>query len=161
MILLFRRSVRSMWSFLVIGLGLMLALLGVVALTASAEPGETKGAYGSGLVIGAGCVALGIAFTYGGARVGVFARGDGVMVRQAFGRGRTFGADEIAGFTTGEEAHQSMPLMLIYPVILSTEGFDVGVTSLASLRVVPGARRQVQSAILRMSEWTGKPVHPD
>lgn len=139
----------------------MLALLGVVALTASAEPGEAKDTHVSGLVIGAVCAALGTAFTYGGARMGVFARGDGVMVRQAFGRGRTLGPDEIAGFTTGEAAHQSMPLMLIYPVILSPEGFDVGVTSLASLRVVPGARRQVQSAILRMSEWTGKPVHPE
>lgn len=110
MILSLGRSVRSLWSPFVIICGLVFSLLGMVMVTMPAEPGVTRPTYVSGIVIGAVCALLGLPIMWGGARMGVFRTGDGVKVRQLFGTGITYHADEIQGFTLGQDEHHSVPL---------------------------------------------------
>jgi len=138
--------------------GLVFSLLGVVMVTMPAEPGVTRSTYVSGIVIGAVCALLGLPFIWGGARMGVFRTGDGVKVRRLFGTAITYHADEIQGFTLGQEEHDSVPLMLIYPSIKLTNGSEVDITSLSSYRLIPGARRQALKAVSKMGGWTNRPV---
>jgi hypothetical protein len=62
--------------------------------------------------------------------MGVFRTGDAVKVRQLFGTAITYHADEIQGFTLGQEEHHSVPLMLIYPA--SSSPMDQRLISLLS-----------------------------
>ena len=158
MILSLGRSVRSLWSPVVMIVGLGFSMLGMVMVTMPAEPGVTRPTYFSSIAIGVVCALLGLPFVWGGARVGVFRTGDGLKVRQLFGTATTYRADEIQGFTLGQEEHHSVPLMLIYPSIKLTNGSEVDITSLASYRLIPGARRQALNAICKMGQWTNRPV---
>lgn len=160
MILSLRRSVRSFWSLPVVAVGLVFAILGVAMLVAPAEPGETQGTLVSGLIIGIGCLVIGLAFAWAGARVGVFREGDRLKVRELFGRTTTYEPAQVSGFTTRDDAHHSVPLMLIQVVIVTADGSEAPIPSLATYRALPGARRQALTAIRRMSEWTGRPILP-
>lgn len=153
------RSMRSLWSPVTVLVGLAFALTGAATMTAT-SPGETKPTIVSGWVIGAFSVLLGLAFTWGGARMGAFRKKDGVRVRELFGQGRIYRPEEIAGFTTREHEHHTLPLTVIQPVIVLQGGFEVWLSSLASYRVIPGARRQARAAAQRMANWTDRPVMP-
>lgn len=160
MIVQLPRSVRSLWSPVVVLVGLCFSLLGVAMVTVPPDPDETRPTYISGLVIGAFCILLGLPFIWGGARMGVFRDGDGVKVREILHGGRAYSLEEITGFSLREQEHHTVPLMVIQPVIVLANGSEVWITSLATFRVIPGARRQVHAAASRMSKWTGKPVLP-
>lgn len=160
MIVQFPRSLRSLWSPVVVLVGLGFSLVGVAMLTVPPDPGETRPTVISGLVIGAFCILLGLPFIWGGARMGVFRDRDGVQVREIFHRGQAYRPEQITGFGIREQEHHSAPLMVIQPVIVLADGSEVWITSLATYRVIPGARRQVRAAARRMSKWTGKPVLP-
>ena len=160
MIVQLPRSVRSLWSPVVVLVGLLFSLVGVAMVTMPPDPGETGPTVISGLVLGAFCILLGLPFIWGGARMGVFRAGDGVQVRVIFHGGQSYRPEEITGFSMREQEHHSVPLMVIQPVIVLANGSEVWITSLATYRVIPGARRQVHAAARRMSKWTGKPVLP-
>lgn len=160
MIVQLPRSLRSLWSPVVVLVGLGFALLGVAMMTVPPDPGETRPTVISGLVIGALCILLGLPFIWGGVRMGVFRDGEGVEVREVFHGGQSYRPEEIMGFSTREQEHHSMPLVLIQPVIVLANGSEVWITSLATYRVIPGARKQARAAAGRMSKWTGKPVLP-
>jgi hypothetical protein len=153
-------SLRSLWSPVVVLVGLGFSLLGVAMVTVPPDPGETRPTVISGLVIGAFCILLGLPFIWGGARMGVFRDGDGVRVREILHGGHVYRSEEIAGFSMREEEHHTVPFMVIQPVIVLANGSEVWITSLATYRVIPGARRQVHAAARRMGKWTGKPVLP-
>jgi hypothetical protein len=125
------------------------------------DPGETQPTFVSGVVIGAGCVVLGIPFVWGGARMGVFRDHGGLKVRKLFGEATTYQPGEIAGFGTREQEHNSVPLILIQPAIVLANGSEVWISSLSSYRVIPGARRQANAAAKAMGKWTGRPLIPD
>jgi hypothetical protein len=151
-------SLRSLWSIVIILIGLLFSLLGVVMMTMPKDPGETQPTFVSGVIIGAGCFVLGVPFIWGGARMGVFRDHEGLRVRELFGRATTYQSGEIAGFSTREEEHHSVPLMLIQPAIVLANGSEVWISSLSSYRVFPGARRQASAAAKAMGKWTGKPL---
>jgi hypothetical protein len=153
--------VRSLWSIPVIAVGLVFAALGAVMLLEPQEPEVTMPTYVSGLVIGAGCAVLGLGLAWGGLRMGVYVAPDGVKVRAIFGRATTFGRDEIAGFRLHTEPHHSLPLVQLCPVIVAAEGAEHELTSLATFRALPGARRQANALLRKLSDWTGKPVLSD
>ena len=160
MIVQLPRSLRSMWSPVVVLVGLSYSILGAAMVTMPPDPGETRPTYISGLVIGAFCILLGLPLIWGGARIGVFRDGDGVKVREIFQGGRAYRPEEITGFRLREQEHHTAPLMVIQPVIVLANGSEVWITSLASYGVIPRARRQAHAAASRMSRWTGKPVLP-
>ena len=81
-------------------------------------------------------------------------------MREIFQGGRAYRPEEITGFRLREQEHHTAPLMVIQPVIVLANGSEVWITSPASYRVIPGARRQAHAAASRMSSWTGKPVLP-
>ena len=160
MIVQLPRSLRSLWSPGVVLVGLGFSLLGVAMVTVPPDPDQTRPTVISGLVVGAFCILLGLPFIWGGARMGVFRDGDGVQVREIFRGGQAYRPEEITGFSMREQEHHSVPLMVIQPVIVLANGSEVWITSLATYRVIPGARGQVHAAARRMSKWTGKPVLP-
>lgn len=160
MIVQLPRSLRSLWSPVVVLVGLAFSLLGVAMVTVPPDPGETRPTVITGLVIGAFCILLGLPFIWGGARMGVFRDRDGVQVRELFRGGQAYRPEEITGFSMREHEHHSAPLIVVQPVIVLTNGSEVWITSLATYRAIPGARRQVHAAARRMSKWTGKPVLP-
>src|SRR5262245_24068236 len=104
---------RSLWSPVVVLVGLAFAPIGVAMMTTTPIPGETKPTIVSGVVIGGLCALLGLAFVLGGARMGAFRKSDGVKVRELFGSGRIYRLEEILGFTTREHEHHTVPLTVI------------------------------------------------
>lgn len=149
---------RSLWSPVIVLIGLGFATIGGAMMTTTPSPGQTRPTIVSGAVIGGLCALLGLAFSWGGARMGAFPKGDGVKVRELFGSGRPYRPEEILGFTTREHEHHTLPLIVIQPVIVLEGGSDVWLTSLASCRLIPGARRQTLATSKRMVDWTGRPV---
>ena len=158
MIFCLRGSVRTLWSPVVVLVGLTFSLLGLAMVTMPKEPGVTQPTYVSGVVIGAGCILLGLPFVWGGARMGIVRRERCLLVRQVFGRTRTYCPEAIDGFSIREVEHHSVPLMLIQPGIALADGSEVEVTSLATYRAIPGSRRRARKAVARMSQWTGRPL---
>lgn len=154
-------SVRSLWSVLIVLIGLMFSLLGVVMMTMPKDPGETQPTFVSGVIIGAGSLVLSVPFIWGGARMGVFRDHGGLKVRELFGRATSYQPGEIAGFSTREEEHHSVPLMLIQPAIVLANGSELWISSLSSYRVIPGARWQAKAAAKTTGKWTGKPLIPE
>jgi hypothetical protein len=154
-------SLRSLWSVVIVLVGLLFSLLGLVMMTMPRDPGETQPSFVGGLIMGAVCFVLGVPFIWGGARMGVYRHHEGLMVRELFGRATTYQPGEIAGFGTREEEHHSVPLMLIQPAIVLADGSEVWISSLSSYRVIPGARRQASAAAKTMGNWTRKPLIPE
>jgi hypothetical protein len=155
-----RRSVRSLWSSVIVLVGVLFCVLGVAM---GIHPADFRGrptTYLSGVVLGLGCFTFGLVFSWGGARMGVFPDGDGMLVRPLFGSATTYPAAEISGFTTREVSHDSTPLMLVQPCILLEDGSEELLSGLSAYRVFPGAQRQATRAVTRMSEWTRKPIRP-
>jgi len=146
-------SLRSLWAPVVVCVGLVFSLVG--ALTAAPVPGS--GIDIAGLAIGAVATVGGLVFAWGGLRMGVVRRGTGLRVREVVG-GDTYETEQIQGFGVGEEEHHLVPLTIIYPTIRLVDGGEIQVTSLATFRVVPGARGQALRAAHRMAAWTGKAV---
>lgn len=157
-IICLRGSVRSLWSAMVVLVGVTFSMLGAAMVTMPREPGVTQPTYVSGLVIGAVCVVLRLPFVWGGARMGILRDGQCLRVRQLFGRARTLCFEDITGFIIDEAEHHTLPLMQIQPGIVLAGGTRMEVSALATYRVIPGSTRRVQTAVRRMAEWTGRPL---
>lgn len=153
MILFLRSSLRSLWTPVVVSVGLTFALLG--AITAAPEPGA--GIDIAALVLGVVIAGFGLAFAWGGLRMGVVRCGSGLRIRELFG-GETYTNEQIRGFDIGEDDHDTVPLTIIFPTIQLTDGEEIRVTALATFRVLPGAVRQTRRAADKMAAWTGKGV---
>lgn len=154
MILFFRASLRSLWSPVVVLIGLTFGLLGVGIL---ADPRIGSRIDIASIVIGIGVTGVGLAFAWGGSRMGVVRTPSGLAVREVFG-GETYEPSLLAGFSVEEEDHDMLPLKVVFPVIRLAEGDDVQVLSLATYGIFPGARKRAARAADTMAAWTGKPV---
>jgi hypothetical protein len=152
--LFFRASLRSLWSPVVVLMGLVWGLLGVSIL---ADPRIGSRVDVASVFIGLGVTSLGLAFAWGGFRLGVVRTPAGLRVRDLVG-GTTYAAETIAGFSVGEHAHDLLPLQIVFPVLRMAEDDDVPVMSLAAYDILPGARRRVARAATTMAAWTGRPV---
>jgi hypothetical protein len=154
LIFFFRASIRSLWSPVVVLLGLCFSLAGVAVL---ADPRIGSRIDVASVVIGFGVTGLGLAIAWGGCRMGVVGTPAGLVVRELFG-GETYEPEVLAGFAVGEQFHDVLPLMIIFPVLVLAQDGEVAVMSLANYSIFPGARQRAAKAAETMAEWTGRPV---
>ena len=154
MILFFRASLRSLWSLVIVLVGLGMALGGVGVL---ANPRIGARIDIASVVIGLGVTSLGLAFAWGGCRLGVVMTPAGLRVRE-LGGSTTYGSDTIAGFEVAEQDHDVLPLKVVFPVLKMDEDEEVAVMSLATYDLLPGAKTRVAKAATTMSAWTGRPL---
>lgn len=160
MIVSLRGSIRSLWSAVIVVVGLLFAVLGVAMVIDPSDFRQRQVSYLSGVVLGLGCCAFGLVFSWAGSRMGVFPDDGGLKVRPLFGSATAFPVAEITGFTTRVVTQDSTPLRLVQPCILMADGSEQMLSGLSAYRVFPGAQRQASAAAERMGEWTGKPVLP-
>ena len=154
MILFFRASLRSLWSPVVVLLGLIFALIGAGIL---ADPLISSRIDIASIVIGLGVTGLGLAVAWGGFRMGVVKTPAGLTVRELF-EAKTYEPDMLEGFSVGEQDHGSLPIKIVFPVLRIVEDDDVPVMSLATYAILPSSRKRAARAAARMGAWTGRPV---
>lgn len=154
MILFFRASLRSLWSPVVVLIGLIFGLVGV-GIVADARIGSRIDI--ASIVIGLGVTGLGLGGAWGGVRMGVVRTAAGLTVREVLG-GSIYETDMLEGISVGEQDHDSLPLRIVFPVLRLVGGDDVPVMCLATYGILPSSRKRAAKAAARMAAWTGKPV---
>lgn len=153
-IIFFRASLRSLWSPFLVSIGLVFALIGV-GLLADPRIGSQIDIFT--IVLGLGATGGGLAFAWGGSRLGVVRTPAGLKVRE-LGESKTYTPDMLAGFSVGEHDHDTLPVKVVFPVLRMAKDDDVPVMSLANYAIFPGARKRATKAVKTMAEWTGRPV---
>ena len=150
LIIVGRRTIRSLWSLVLFCVGAMFLLLGLSCVVAG------WGLFATLLysLIAAG----GAAICSRAARMGAVRCRRGVVIRE-FLATSVLQPGSILAVTVGQVEHDYLPFHTVFPSIALADGDEIPVMSLATYDFIPGSRRQVTQAVNRLIAWADR--HPE